>query len=171
MTMAVAQQPQTRCSLAQELEARGIVVIPDLLERAQLAEMQRAFDYIVGSHGKQAPRSVRKDELTAVPSGQILDATGPAGTVILFDTSGIHRQSVPILEPRQAVFLNYHDPKIPLQREDVEYYRYHPLLLNAAFLGGLSDEDCKILGFGNKTNYQPGYVRRSANTWQRGLAA
>ena len=78
---------------------------------------------------------------------------GPAGSAFLFDTSGTHRQGVPMLEPRQAVFYNYHDPDVPLQQEDIDYYRYHPLLLNAAFLGGLSPEDQRILGFGNKTNY------------------
>jgi hypothetical protein len=46
-----------------------------------------------------------------------------------------------------------------LQREDVEYYRYHPLLLNAAFLGGLTDEHRRVLGFGNRTNYQEHFER------------
>lgn len=117
------------------------------------------FNYVRGSHGKQAPRTVRNDEVRDVPADRIVNVTGPAGLAFLFDTSGIHRQSVPILEPRQAVFLNYHDPAVPLQREDVAYYRYHPLLLNAAFLGGLSDEDRRVLGFGNKTNYQEHFER------------
>jgi len=89
---------------------------------------------------------------------------GPAGTAFLFDTSGIHRQSYPILERRHAAFLNYHDPSVPLQAEDVEYYRYHPLILNAAFLGGLSAEDQRILGFGNQTNYLPGFERAEKHT-------
>ena len=89
------------------------------------------------------------------------DFLAPAGTVILFDTSGIHRQAIPVLEPRQAFFFNYHDPSFPIMPEETEYYRYHPLMLNAAFLGGLSAEDCRVLGFGNKTNYQAGNVRPS----------
>ncbi len=48
-----------------------------------------------------------------------------------------------------------------LQPEDVEYYRYHPLLLNAAFLGDLSKEHERILGFGDKRNYQEHFVRRT----------
>ncbi len=64
-----------------------------------------------------------------------------------------------MLEPRQVVFLNYHDPRVQLQRADIESYRYHPLLLNAAFLGNLSEEDRHILGFGDKTNYRPGFGR------------
>jgi hypothetical protein len=43
----------------------------------------------------------------------------------------------------------------------VEYYRYHPLLLNAAFLGGLSEDDYRILGFGDKTNYVEGFERKT----------
>jgi hypothetical protein len=53
---------------------------------------------------------------------------------------------------------------VPLQAEDVEYYRYHPLLLNAAFLGGLTEEHYRILGFGNKTHYQPHFERKPAHT-------
>jgi len=119
-----------------------------------------AFNFIKGSHRKQHPRAVRNDEIADVPASSIVEVRGQAGTAILFDTSGIHRQGVPMLEPRQAIFYNYHDPDVPLQKEDVEYYRYHPLLLNAAFLGNLSMEDQRILGFGNKTNYQHAFERR-----------
>jgi len=118
-----------------------------------------AFNYVKGSHRKQHPRMVPNDELRDVPSSNIAQLLGPAGTAFLFDTSGIHRQGVPMLEARQAVFYNYHDPNVPLQEEDLNYYRYHPLLLNAAFLGGLSESDRKILGFGNKTNYLPAFER------------
>jgi hypothetical protein len=79
----------------------------------------------------------------------------------LFDTSGIHRQGVPMLEERQACFFNYHNPHIALQQEDVDYYRYHPLILNAAFLGNLSQQDQRILGFGNLANFVPAFERKS----------
>jgi hypothetical protein len=120
-----------------------------------------AFNYIRGSHRKQHPRSVRNNELEDVPASQILELTGEGGTAFLFDTSGIHRQGVPMLEPRWAIFYNYHDPDVPLQKEDVDYYRYHPLLLSAAFLGNLTDEDRRILGFGNKRNFLPAFERLS----------
>lgn len=122
-----------------------------------------AFTYIAGSHRQQVPRLVRDSELTAADHAKRVDALGAAGTAILFDTSGIHRQSVPVLEPRQAIFYNYHDPSVPLQQEDIDYYRYHPLLLNAAYLGGLTDEDQRILGFGNKTNYIPSFERKGGH--------
>jgi hypothetical protein len=119
------------------------------------------FAYIRGSHGKQHPRSFARQEAEQFPQEKVSRVLGSAGTAVLFDTSGIHRQMAPILEPRQALFYNYHEPNVPLQKEDVDYYRYHPLLLNAAFLGGLTAGDMKLLGFGNKTNYLEGYVRPS----------
>jgi len=122
------------------------------------------FEYVRGSHQKQAPRTVKNLELNSVDPAKIFPAKGVAGSAILFDTSGIHRQSVPILQERHAIFLNYHDPFVPLQREDIEYNRYHPLMLNAAFLGGLTDEDRRILGFGNKTNYVPCFERETPFT-------
>ncbi len=117
------------------------------------------FEYIKGSHRKQAPRPVRNQEVQDVPHSMIAKIKGPAGTAFLFDTSGIHRQTVPILESRCAVFFNYHDPAVPIHKESIDYYRYHPLLLNSAFLGNLCDEDYRILGFGDKRSYLPGFVR------------
>jgi hypothetical protein len=122
------------------------------------------FEYVRGTHQQQAPRTVRNIELNGVDRSKIFPAKGVAGTAILFDTSGIHRQSVPIVRERHAIFLNYHDPFVPLQTEDIEYNRYHPLLLNAAFLGGLTEEDRRILGFGNKTNYVQSFERKTPYT-------
>jgi hypothetical protein len=118
-----------------------------------------AFNFIKGSHQRQHPRPVKNYEVEDFEGSQFVELKGPVGTAFLFDTSGIHRQGVPMLEERQAIFYNYHDPRVRLQPEDVNYYRYHPLLLNAAFLGDLSCEDQRILGFGNKTNFQPAFER------------
>ncbi len=118
-----------------------------------------AFNYIKGSHRKKHPRYYRTAEITSFPTSHIVEAVGQAGTGILFDTSGIHRQGIPVLEPRKAIFLNYHHPGVPLQQEDIAYYRYHPLLLNAAFLGNLSPQDQFILGFGDKRHYIPAFRR------------
>jgi hypothetical protein len=122
-----------------------------------------AFQYLRGTHGKEAPHHLKRGEIDKHDTSKAVEMTGPAGTAFLFDTSGIHRQSVPILEERHAVFLNYHEAHVPLQQEDVEYYRYHPLLLNAAFLGNLSEEQQRILGFGNKTNYRRGFLRQTTH--------
>ena len=127
------------------------------------------FVYVKGTQGRQHPRPLSREEAGGLPRDRFVEATGPAGLSFLFDTSGFHRQNVPILEPRQAVFFAYHDPKLPLQQEDLEYYRYHPLQLNAAFLGNLTDEDRRILGFGNTTNFQPGFQRRSRHAYFQSL--
>ena len=124
-----------------------------------------AFNYFKGSHRKHQPRGWKNQEIASTfdpAQNVILD--GPAGTAFLFDTSGIHGQSCPILEPRHAVFYNYHDPSVPIQQEDLDYYRYHPLLLNAAFLGNLSAEDQRILGFGNKSHYIRAFERQPQHT-------
>ena len=118
-----------------------------------------AFNYIRGSHRKNHPRRVPNAELGDISSYEVVEMMGNAGTAFLFDTSGIHRQGVPMLEPRQAIFYNYHDPEVRLKKDDYEANRYHPLLLNAAFLGDLSPEDQKMLGFGNKTNFIPAHIR------------
>ena len=116
-----------------------------------------AFNYIKGSHRQQHPYILKKQEVNDLPVSRLVEVTGAAGTAFLFDSSGIHRQGMPILEPRQAIFLVYHDPRVTLEPENITHYRYHPLILNAALLGNLSAEDQRILGFGNKTNFQPAF--------------
>jgi len=118
-----------------------------------------AFNVIKGTHQRQHPHNLKRAEIKDLPMSQRLELKGPAGTAFLFDTTIIHRQGVPMLDPRQAIFYAYHDPSVPIQDEDIYYNRYHPLLLNAAFLGGLTREDQRILGFGNKTNFQPAFTR------------
>jgi hypothetical protein len=121
-----------------------------------------AFNYLRGTHGREHPRIHRNEEVAPLLQDRMVEVLGAAGTAFLFDTGGIHRQGVPMLEPRQAVFYCYHDPSVPLQDEDVAYNRYHPLLLNAAFLGSLTKEHERVLGFGDKANSSPGFVRGSA---------
>jgi hypothetical protein len=121
------------------------------------------FNYIKGTHRRAHPRGYTNAEAGEFPIDRVVNVLASAGTAILFDTTGIHRQGVPILEQRQAIFYNYHDPHVLLQAEDVRYNRYHPLLLNAAFLGGLTPEDRQILGFGDKTQFSAGFHRQSSN--------
>jgi len=123
-----------------------------------------AFNFIKGSHRKQHPHDLKREEVESLPMSELIELKAPAGTVFMFDTSAIHRQAIPILEPRQAIFYAYHDPSIALQQEDIDYYRYHPLLLNAAFIGDLSVEDQRILGFGDRRNYQTAFVRAARPT-------
>jgi hypothetical protein len=138
--------------------------IPDLQREIKLAfyltdVSSGAFTYIKGTQGQIHPRAVSDAEIGQYPQSDIVAVTGAAGTGILFDTTGIHRQGFPILEPRRAAFYCYHDPAVPLQPEDIAYNRYHPLALNAAFLGDLTHEHRRVLGFGDRTNHIPGYDR------------
>jgi hypothetical protein len=123
------------------------------------------FVYVKGTHGQHHPSRLSREEARALPREHFVEVTGPAGMAFLFDTSGFHRQSIPILKERNAVFYAYHDPAMPLQAEDVAYYRYHPLQLNAAFLGNLTDEDRRILGFGNTRNCQPAFERKPRDAY------
>jgi hypothetical protein len=115
--------------------------------------------YIKGSHRRLRPRLHSRKEGSEFLRGERVDVRGPAGTTFVFDTSGIHRQSHPILQTRHALFYCYHDPAVPLQAEDVGHNRYAPLHLNAAFLGNLTQEQRRILGFGDKRNYARGFQR------------
>ena len=119
------------------------------------------FEYVAGTHQHEAPRFYKSAEVGSAVKGQTVQARGPAGTAVIFDTSGVHRQSVPILKHRHAVFYNYHDPSVPLQSSDIKGNRYHPLLLNAALLGNLTQEHRRVLGFGDPRNHRPLYSRPS----------
>jgi hypothetical protein len=106
------------------------------------------FSYIAGSHAPAGtPRHWSPREMEPMLSRR-RDMLGPAGTAFLFDTAGIHRQTTPVLKPRNVLFLNFHDPSVRVQALDEGYGRYQPLLLNAAFLPPMDDEDRNILGFG-----------------------
>lgn len=109
------------------------------------------FQYVKGSHSPaKRPGHWNDREIEQRYAGAIENAFGPAGTVVLFDPTGIHRQASPVLTPRRIVMLNYHDPAVPIQKQDRDWGRYRPLLLNAEFLGGLNAEQQRVLGFGVK---------------------
>lgn len=106
------------------------------------------FSYISGSHRSACePRHWSPGEVAPM-LGRRRDMLGPAGSAFLFDTAGIHRQTAPVLKPRNVLFLNFHDPATRIQELDRRHGRYRPLLLNAAFLPTMDDEDRRILGFG-----------------------
>jgi hypothetical protein len=129
-----------------------------------------AFKFIKGTHRKQHPHNLTRAEVDRLQMSEQVELKAPAGTVFMFDTSIIHRQSIPLREPRQAIFYAYHDPSILLQQDDIDYYRYHPLLLNAAYLGNLTTEDQRLLGFGDKRNHQPAFVRTKGTLLHRLIA-
>ena len=109
------------------------------------------FQYIKGSHHADEPARHWPDREVESMRDRIVDAKGPAGTCFLFDTSGVHRQSVPVLERRWVVMYNYHDPDVPLGNFATGYGRYSPLLLSAALIGDLTAEQQRVLGFGRSS--------------------
>ncbi|MGD8396527.1 MAG: phytanoyl-CoA dioxygenase family protein [Candidatus Eiseniibacteriota bacterium] len=123
------------------------------------------FSYIKGTHHDTRHRHWRDREVAHLED-RIVHMQAPAGSTFLFDTAGVHRQSSPCLAPRWVVMYNYHDPALPLQEIDVRQYRYAPLHLNAAFLGGLGEEEQRVLGFGNRSTWRRGFrpPRRFATT-------
>lgn len=108
------------------------------------------FQYMRGTHGSNEPARMFPDRELVGMSDKIIDAKGEAGTCFLFDTSGIHRQSVPVLKKRWVIMYNYHDPTTPMGDFATGYGRYRPHMLNAGFLGGLSANQQRILGFHRK---------------------
>lgn len=106
------------------------------------------FSYVAGTHRHTGrSRHWTAKEVEAM-SARRRDMKGPAGSAFLFDTAGIHRQTAPVLKPRNVLFLNFHDPAVRIQSLDVQQGRYRPLLLNAAFLPEMDADDRRILGFG-----------------------
>lgn len=132
------------------------------------------FSYIAGSHLRNAGHFPRHWPQREVASMIHLahDIKGPAGTAFLFDTAGVHRQTTPVLEPRNVMFFNYHDPAVPLQDEDVNAGRYRPIALNAGFLPeALSPDQTRMLGFGRARNApaHEGVIGRAAFRRYAGL--
>jgi hypothetical protein len=106
------------------------------------------FSYIAGTHRHNGPSRHWSPAEVEPMLGRRRDMLGKAGSAFLFDTAGVHRQTSPVLKPRNVLFLNFHDPAVRIQPLDVEQGRYRPLLLNAAFLPEMGDDDRRILGFG-----------------------
>jgi hypothetical protein len=129
-----------------------------------------AFQYRRGSHDRHPHRHWSPEE--AEREGPLREVTGRAGTAFLFDSSGVHRQAMPILDERDAVFLVFHDPATPLQAEDLRANRYHPLLLDAASMGALDSDQLRALGVGCRDLVRRGYeAPRRAPRLQRVIEA
>jgi ectoine hydroxylase-related dioxygenase (phytanoyl-CoA dioxygenase family) len=64
-----------------------------------------AFNFIKGTHQKEHPHNLKRDEVSALPLSDLIELKGQAGTAFLFDTSIIHRQGIPMLEPAPGDFL------------------------------------------------------------------
>ena len=99
---------------------------------------------MMGTHQKQHPRC-REPRGSRFPRSKVLEVTGPAGVVFMFDSWEPISKVCQSWSLGWLFFATYHSPQIPLSKEAFDYYRYHPLTLNAAFLGDLSQESQRIL--------------------------
>ena len=130
-----------------------------------------AFNYALGSHRQVAAHMLKREEVKDVLSRfRITVMTGKAGSAFLFDTSGIHRQGAPILDDRHALFYSYRDPGIRLDPYIHAKNRYHPLVLNAAFLGNLTEEHQRVLGFGDTRHHAAAFAREGGQSILEGLS-
>lgn len=123
------------------------------------------FCYVETTHKQKLTPDHWNDKQVKNMSLPIRHVKGQAGTFFLFDTCGVHRQNSPILTKRNVVFFNFHDPEIPIQNLDQSYNRYSPLLLNAAFLKGLTKEQERILGFGDNRYFQEAISPKQRYPW------
>ena len=115
-----------------------------------------SFSYIKGSHRKikSNPHILHEhftNEFIEPYKEDIVFALGKAGTVIIFDTSGIHCQNSPNLSPRNAAFYTYNDAEICIDSSELAYGRYGQLFVSNEFINdGFTVEDLRILGFFQK---------------------
>ncbi len=114
------------------------------------------FAYAGGSHRLRDRARHWSPREAASMARQAFEVKGPAGTAFLFDTAGVHRQAAPVLRARDVIFLNFHDPSVPLQDLDVAWGRYRPLTLNAGMLPDLTEEERRVLGWGRARGQAPG---------------
>jgi hypothetical protein len=127
-----------------------------------------ALCYIKGSHRpSRAKPNVLHQHFTqeeADKIGETLTAHAPAGSIVIFNTHGIHKQATPLLKDRLIAMYTYHGIDAKIDQSERQYSRYSPLKISAGFSNkSPSLEDLEILGFFDKktdnekayTNHKP----------------
>jgi hypothetical protein len=107
------------------------------------------FQYVRGSQvwsGQNAYNEYDEKSIDEKYSNDIISFKMPRGSIIIYDTYGIHRAK-PVFSSgfvRKSLFLQV----------DTETKNAEPTLLNASFLGNLDDETKRYLGFGLPSEYE-----------------
>jgi len=129
---------------------RGFAQIPGIIFIAYISDVDDGeFQYVRGSHawsGEKAYNDYSDAFVDEKLSKDILSCKGRAGTMVIYDTYGIHRAK-PV--PR-ADFVR----KSLFWQVDREIEHAEPILINPEFLGEIDRKTQRYLGFGLPTGYK-----------------
>lgn len=127
---------------------RSHIHIPGLIAIAYVSDVERGeFQYVRGSQAWSGERSYNEytDEFISENlSEDVISFKMPAGSIIIYDTYGIHRANpAPGSFIRKSLFLQV----------DAELNNAEPLLINPGFFDNLDDRLKAYLGFGRPGEY------------------
>ncbi len=127
--------------------ARGKVPVPGLIFIAYLADVEDGeFQYVLRSHkwsGATPYSDYTEDYISSLPPEDIVSVRAPKGTVVIYNTYGIHRAR-PVERTsfvRKSLFFQI----------DADMSSAEPLLLNPAYIRNADDRMLRYLGFGLPT--------------------
>jgi len=124
--------------------------IPGIIFIAYLDDIHEGeFQYIRGSHafsGIQAYNDYTDDYITNHHAQDIMSFKGPKGTVVIYDTYGIHRA--------KPVFNRSFIRKSLFFQIDADCRSAEPILLNPAYISHIDDRIAKYFGFGLPAEYR-----------------
>jgi phytanoyl-CoA dioxygenase PhyH len=129
---------------------RGFAQIPGIIFIAYISDVEEGeFQYVLGSHkwsGEKAYNDYGDTFVDETLSEKVRSFTGRAGTVVIYDTYGIHRAK-PVPRPdfvRKSLFWQI----------DREIDKGEPLLINPEFLPQMDSKLQRYLGFGLPSGYE-----------------
>ncbi len=129
---------------------RGFEHIPGFICVAYLADVTDGeFQYVRGTHkwsGDKAHSDYSDDYVEKHHAKDIVSFKAPRGTLLMFDTYGIHRAR-PVKDPafvRKSMFFQV----------DAKVASAEPLLINPAYLRTMEPRVLRYLGFGQPADYK-----------------
>lgn len=128
---------------------RGFALIPGIIFIVYISDVEDGeFQYVRGSHkwsGEKAYNDYTDDFVATNYNKDVLSFKGKAGTIIMYDTYGIHRAR-PVTRSdfiRKSLFWQI----------DRETANGEPIVINPEFLEEVSPRIAQYLGFGRPANY------------------
>ena len=129
---------------------RGFAQIPGIIFIVYISDVEDGeFQYVRGSHkwsGEKAYNDYSDAFVEENLGKDVLSFKGRAGTLVVYDTYGIHRaKPVPNADfVRKSLFWQI----------DREIEQAEPILINPEFLPNMDDRKLRYLGFGLPTEYR-----------------